>query len=298
MSATVERDPGHLAARRGGVLAGALRQGLRWFSPARLLLALVALAVVFPIVQIALVSTLERREVMSPQASLWPPDLSAYARAWTEVPFPRYFLNSLVVAGLVAAGTTLSSILAAYAFARARFPGRGVAFALVVATLMIPGHMTLIPNYLTFAKLGALDSFTALVLPLLGSGFSVFLLRQYMLGIPVELDEAARLDGAGDWTILWRIVVPLSRPAIVVVALFAFLNAWNDFIWPLLATSSEKMRTVQIGLRYLFREEVEAQSVDWPLVMAGSMIVLAPLLAVYAVAERHLIRGVTLGTYR
>ena len=214
------------------------------------------------------------------------------------MPFPRHFPNSLVVAGLATAGTTLGSILAASAFARARFPGRGVAFALVVAALMIPGHMTLIPNYLTFAKLGALDSFAALVLPLIGSGFSVFLLRQYMLGIPSELDEAARLDGAGDWTILRRIVAPLSRPAIVVVALFAFLNARNDFVWPLLATSSEEMRTVQIGLRHLFREEIEGQSVDRPLVMAGSVIVLAPPLVVYAVAERHLIRGVTLGTYR
>ena len=171
-------------------------------------------------------------------------------------------------------------------------------FLAVIGTLMIPPHITLIPNYLTFARVGMLDTFVCLILPFLATGFSIFFLRQFILGIPESLDEAARMDGAGTWTILWTIIVPLSWPAISVVALFAFMSQWNEFIWPLLSTTSEEMRTVQIGLRYLLRDEESGGNVDWPLVMAGTMIALLPLLIAYAVAERHLVRGITMGSFR
>lgn len=262
------------------------------------ILGLLALAVLYPLWEIARLSFLDRAAVNAPGASVWPLSFDAYVRAWTGAPFPRYFVNSIVVTLAVTAGSTLTAILAAYAFARARFPGRDLLFLLVIGTLMIPGHITLIPNYLTFARLHLLDTFACLILPFLASGFSVFFLRQHMMTIPVSLDEAARMDGAGTWTILWTIIVPLSWPAISVVALFAFMGQWNEFIWPLLATTSEDMRTVQVGLRFLLREEGEGASPDWPLVMAGTMLSLLPLLVAYAVAERHLIRGITMGSFR
>jgi len=261
-------------------------------------LLLLAFVVLYPLWEILRLSLIERTEVILPEASIWPLDFSAYQRVIEGAAFPRYFLNSLIVTVSVTLGNTLTAILAAYAFSRARFKGRDALFLVVIGTLMIPNHITLIPNYLTFAQFDMLDTYICLILPFLASGFAVFFLRQHMLGIPQSLDEAARIDGASSWKILWDIIVPLSWPAIAVVALFTFMSNWNEFIWPLLATTSEDMRTVQIGLRFLLREEGEGASPDWPLVMAGTMITLAPLLIAYVVAERHLIRGITMGSLK
>lgn len=181
-------------------------------------LALPALAVVLPLGLILRVSLLEQGFWLTRDGS-GGLTLDAYARAWTGVPSPRYFLNSVIVAGAVAIGSTLTAILAAYAFARASFAGRDALFLLVVGTLMIPSHITLIPNCLTFARAGMLDTPAALILPFLASGFSVFFLRQHMTGVPVALDEAARMDGAGTLFILRTIIVPLSWPAVAVVTL-------------------------------------------------------------------------------
>ncbi len=278
-----------LRTRRGWSPAGVARA---------LFLGLLALVVLYPLWNILAISLADRSSVIATDRTLWPPTGDAYARAWFNVPFPRYFLNSLIVTGVVTIGNTLTAVLAAYAFARAEFRGREFLFLLIVGTLMIPSHVTLIPNYLTFARWHMLDTHVALILPFLASGFSVFFLRQFMRGIPASLDEAARMDGAGTWMILWTIIVPLSWPAIAVVALFTFMGNWNEFVWPLLTTSSEDMRTVQIGLRYLLRDEGEGATPDWPLVMAGTMITLLPLLVAYLFAERHMIRGITMGSFR
>lgn len=278
----------------GALQAAAPRHSVR--LPLRgVFLALLALAILMPLGLIARISLLDGNVPGQGSGGI---GFDAYLRAWIGVPFPRYFFNSLVVAVAIALGSTVTAVLAAYAFARARFPGRDALFLLVVGTLMIPSHITLIPNYLTFGRFDALDTHIALIVPFLASGFSVFFLRQHMMGIPVSLDEAARMDGAGTLLILWTIIVPLSWPAITVVALFSFMGAWNEFIWPLLSTTSEEMRTVQVGLRYLLRDEGESALTDWPLVMAGTMITLAPLLMAFALAERHLIRGLTMGSFR
>lgn len=260
-------------------------------------LAVLALVVLYPLWEIAKISFLDPAEVNAAASRFWPPTFRAYVEAWTGVSLPRYFFNSVVVTLAVTAGNTLTAVLAAYAFSRFEFRGRDVVFLGVIGTLMIPNHITLIPNYLTFARFELLDTFVCLILPFLASGFSIFFLRQHMLTIPRSLDEAARMDGAGMMMILRTIIVPLSWPAIAVVALFAFMGQWNEFIWPLLATTSEDMRTVQIGLRYLLRDE-EGAFPDWPLIMAGTMITLMPLLLAYAFAERHLIRGITMGSFR
>lgn len=269
------------------------RQGWRW-----LFLIALAFVVIYPLWEIFRISLLRRPEITLPSASIWPLDFTAYERVWTGIPLPRYFLNSMIVTIATTCGSTFTAVLAAYAFARSNFWGRDVLFLIVVGTLMIPNHVTLIPNYLTFARFDMLDTFACLILPFLASGFSIFFLRQHMMNIPIALDEAALIDRARPWQILWDIIVPLSWPAIAVVALFSFMGAWNEFIWPLLATRSEDMRTVQIGLRFLMREEGEGASPDMPLVMAGTMIALLPLLIAYVVTERHLIRGITMGSFR
>lgn len=252
----------------------------------------------FPFIYVVFVALLDPSEVMARDIAFWPPRFDNFSDAWSAVPFLRYFFNSLVVSLAITAGSTFTAILAAYVFARAEFRGRNVLFFVVVTTLMIPGHMTLIPNYLTMASLGLLNSYWALVLPFLASGFSVFFLRQYILGIPKEVEEAARLDGAGLWGTLWDIIIPMSMPAIVAVSLFTFLSEWNSYIWPLIVTSSDEMRTVQIGLSRLYREEVEQGLVNWPLVMAGSVIVLVPTIVAFSLAERQLIRGISMGTFK
>ena len=265
---------------------------------AQFFLVVLALIVLYPLWEIASISLSDTTYLSGPRNAIWSPSFDAYVKAWNGIPFPRYLFNSLIVTVTVTLGSTITAILAAYAFSRRRFPGRDLLFFVVIGTLMIPNHITLIPNYLTFARFEMLDTFTCLIVPALASGFSVFFLRQHMRTIPVSLEEAARMDGAGTFMILRTIIIPLSLPAISVVALFAFMNEWNNFIWPLLATTSEEMRTVQIGLRYLLRDEGEGASPDWPLVMAGTMITLLPLLLAYLVTEKHLIRGITMGSFR
>ena len=214
-----------------------------------------------------------------------------YVQIWSKAPFLRYFVNSAIVTGIVTLGTITTATLAAYAFARIRFLGSNLLFAATIATMMVPGHVTLIPNYLTMARFGLLDTFAGLVLPFLASGFSVFLLRQHFLSIPTELEDAARLDGAGSWTILWRIIVPMSRPAIGAAALYVFLTEWNSYLWPLIATHSDSMRTIQIGLARLANSGGGDLLIAWPVVMAAAVTVLVPTLAVFALAERQLVGG-------
>jgi len=222
------------------------------------------------------------------------PQWRNYASAWTGAPFARYFFNTLVMASAITAGQLLTSILAAYAFARMAFFGRGALFSVFLATLMVPSHVVLIPNYLLLSKLGLINTFGALILPFLASGFSVFLIRQHFKSIPRELEDAARMDGAGRWTTLWRVFVPLAKPAIATAGLFTFLNEWNAYLWPLIVTDTESMRTVQVGLANFLAVSGEEGVTHWPVVLAASVLVLLPTLLAFALAERQLVKGVTL----
>lgn len=257
---------------------------------------LAAIAVLFPFAMMISASLMTLREAFTFPPRLLPetPRPANYLDAWTGAPFARYFVNTLVVAGVITAGQTVTSVLAAYAFARMRFPGRDGFFALFVATLMIPGHVVLIPNYLTLARFDLINTYAALVLPFLASGFSVFLIRQHFRTIPGELEDAARIDGASAWVILWRIFVPLGRPAIATAALFTFLSEWNAYLWPLIVTDSDRMRTVQIGLRSFLAISEEEGLTNWPVVLAAAVLVLLPSLVAFALAERQLVKGITL----
>ncbi|KQV84425.1 carbohydrate ABC transporter permease [Rhizobium sp. Root1220] len=221
-----------------------------------------------------------------------------YTRAFGEFNFARYLLNSIIVSGLVTVlGITLAT-MAAYAFARFNFRGGNFLFAATVATLMIPSHITLIPNYLTLAKVGLLDSYAGLILPAISNGFAAFFLRQYIRGIPKALDEAAYMDGATPSKVLWRIIVPLSRPAIASMALYIFMTEWNSYIWPLVAVGKQDLYTLQIGLARLYRINPGEGLVDWPLVMAASTITILPVLLGFLMVERHLVRGITMGAVK
>ncbi|KGE00194.1 MULTISPECIES: carbohydrate ABC transporter permease [Rhizobium/Agrobacterium group] len=224
--------------------------------------------------------------------------LDNYDRAIGQFNFARYLANSLIVSGLVTVlGITLAT-LAAFAFARFRFPASDLLFGATVATLMIPSHISLIPNYLTLAKAGLLDTYAGLILPAISNGFAAFFLRQYIRGIPKALDEAAYMDGATPLQVLWRIIVPLSRPAISSMALYIFITEWNNYIWPLVAVGRQDLYTLQIGLARLYRVNPGEGLIDWPLVMAASTITILPVLIGFLLVERHLVRGITMGAIK
>lgn len=258
----------------------------------------VALVVGLPFLLAIAISLLPSEAYLARDPQLWPPRLDNYANALEAAPFGRHLLNSLLVASAVTAGSLVTSILAAYACARLEFKGRDAGFFFIVATLLIPSHVTLVPNYLTMAAFDLIDSYAALILPFLGSGFVTFFLRQQFRNLPREFDEAALVDGAGRLTILWRIVVPLSRPAIAAMAIFQFLSEWTSFLWPLIATTSAEMRTLETGLAALYDVAIDDGIVSWPVVMAGAVVVMTPGLLIFAMAERHLASGFPAGASR
>ena len=234
---------------------------------------------------------------LKPAGALYDPPLlipthfewANYVQAWQAAPFLRFFLNSAIMTvGIVVLQTTLSA-MAGYAFARLAFPGRNVLFFLVLGTMMIPFPVTLIPNFLIVAELGWLDTYAALIVPRAVSAFAIFLFRQFFLSIPRELEEAARLDGAGRGTIFLRIVLPLSRPVVAASAVFSFLFAWNDFLWPLIVTNSTEMRPVQLGLA-TFQGQY---GTFWTLLMAATVLATLPAIAAFLAAQRRFIEGVT-----
>lgn len=233
-----------------------------------------------------------------------PPDIFTYPPTWIpdpvvwqnyvktvqSIPFGRYYFNSLFVAVSVTVLQILTASLAAFAFARLRFWGRDVLFLLYLATLMIPFQVTMIPNFILIRYLGWYDTLKALIFPTAFSAFSVFLLRQYFLGMPLELDEAARMDGASSFRIWWQIILPLSGPVLAALTIFVFLGSWNSFLWPLVITNSDATRTIPVGLA-AFQSQFNT---DWNLLMAGSVIALLPVLIIYIFAQKRFVEGITL----
>lgn len=216
--------------------------------------------------------------------------LNNYIETFRVIPFGRYIVNSAIVTATVTVFQILISSLAAFAFARLRFRGREALFLLYLATLMIPSQVTLIPNFLIIRNLGWYDTYQALIIPALFSALSTFLLRQYYRGVPLDLDEAARMDGASSLRIWWQVIVPLSWPVMSALAIFTFQGTWNDFLWPLVVTGTDKMRTIPIGLSYF----VGQYSTAWNLLMAGSVIALLPVLVIYVLAQKTFVQGITL----
>lgn len=211
-----------------------------------------------------------------------------YVEAWHTAPFGVYFFNSFYVAIATTAGEVALGIFAAYAFARLNFFGKNLLFVAFLGTMMVPGEVLLIPNYLTLASLGWLNTYYALIVPWLVSVFGIFLLRQHFMTIPNELFEAARLDGCGHTWFLWRVVVPISRPSITTVALFKFIGSWNAFLWVLLVTNSPERRTVPVGLTE-FASDVGQRYHQW---MAAATLGLLPVLILFLAAQKQFVEGI------
>ncbi len=232
----------------------------------------------------------------------WIPDKlhwENYKAAMTIIPLGRYFLNTGFITAMVIIGTVLSSSLVAYGFARLNFKGRKVLFSLCIATMMLPGQITLIPLYILFAKLGWVDTFLPLIVPaFFGSPFYIFLLRQFFLSIPYEYDEAASLEGASKLRIYWSIILPLARPAIATVVVFSFVGAWNDFFNPLIYINSFEKATLTLGLNFLKTQIIGSGVTQWHVMMAASVLVIIPNILVFFLAQRHFMKGLNVGGLR
>jgi multiple sugar transport system permease protein len=215
---------------------------------------------------------------------------SNYREALTSMPFDRFYLNSFIVAISVTMLQLLTASLAAFAFARLRFRGRDLLFFIYLSALMIPFPVLLVPNFIIIRNLGWFDTYAALIVPVSFSAFSTFLLRQYYRGIPMELDEAARIDGASSFRVWWQIIFPNSRPALAALAIFIFLGNWNEFLWPLIVTNSEAMRTVPVGLNS-FKGQF---TVRWEMLMAAAVVGMMPILVVYVLAQNWIIKGMSI----
>lgn len=211
-----------------------------------------------------------------------------YVRAMEMAPFLRYAINSVIVTVSVTVLGLITTIFAAFAFSKMRFYGRGILFAMLIATIMIPGEVLLIPNFVTLSNLGWIDTYKALIIPWTASVFSIFLMRQFFLGIPEELAYAAKIDGCSDFKFLWLIMVPLLKPALVTIALLKIVGSWNAFLWPLIMTNSAEMRTLPVGLSAFSSEA----GIIFELLMAGSAMIILPIIIVYLFLQKYIVQGV------
>ncbi|MBV8087522.1 MAG: carbohydrate ABC transporter permease [Chloroflexi bacterium] len=261
-----------------------------------LVLIVVGLAVAFPLLLTLSASFMKGFELATYPPHLLPaaPQMDNYAQVIASIPVVLFVINSTVQSLLVTAGQLITSCLAAYAFAFVPFRGKQVVFALFMATLTIPYEAIIIPNFLTIRSLGWLNSFQGLAAPFLATAFGTFLLRQAFLQLPGDLNEAARIDGCSRLRFLCRIVVPLTRPALGTLAIYAFISTWNQFFWPLLVVNSDRMQTVQIGIARLWDAEVT----NYNLIMAGIVLVLVPTILVVVLGQRQLVRGLTAGAVK
>ena len=214
--------------------------------------------------------------------------LENFSRAWNQAPFGRYYLNTIVLVFIVLVGQLILSTLAAYAFARFKFRGSGIAFALVLLQLMIMPDVLIVENYRMIGKLGLLDTIPAIALPYLASAFGIFLLRQTFKGIPQELVEAARVEGAGPLQILWKVYVPLARPTYVAFGLVSVSYHWNNFLWPLIVTNSVESRPLTVGLAVFGAPET---GVDWSIITAATVMTMAPLLIAFLLFQRQFVQS-------
>ncbi|HEY2579306.1 MAG TPA: carbohydrate ABC transporter permease [Streptosporangiaceae bacterium] len=255
------------------------------------------LVVLFPLLWMLAAALKTNAEIIDPQASLIPahPQWGNLAAAWTAAPFGRFFLNSAIFSVVTTAGQIATGMLAGYAFAMFDFPGKRVLFYLVLSGLMIPFTVVLVPVVQLLADVGWVNTYQGLIVPNLASALGCFLYRQFFLGVPLELGEAARIDGASEWRIFLRVYRPLAQPMTAAFMIIAFLQNWNNFLFPLVVTSTENLMMVSQGLT-IFSGQIS--KVSYNLLMAGSLIAVVPVLAVAMVAQRRVVEGLTLGAVR
>lgn len=260
-----------------------------------LVLLFLAFLVVFPVYYSFAGSLMKQEDIASYPPAVWPVHGITWnnlATAAQIIPLMRQYVNSLGATLVITVAQVLTSTLVAYALVILKVKGRRVWFVLFLSTMMIPGESVIIPNYLTISSLGLRNTFLALVLPFLASGFGVFMMHSFMRQFPMELVEAARIDGASNLRLLWSVVLPLSRPAIASLAIYTFLTHWNAFFWPLLVTETPQMQTIQIGITQLQSPD----AFNPGLVMAGAVLAVISTLFIIVFGQRQIVRGLTAGS--
>lgn len=264
---------------------------LRKFMVYALLLVIVVLTVL-PFVWMVSGSLKSQATIFENTMNLIPahPLWSNYSEVWNRVPFGLFYLNTIKVSFLTTAGSLISASLAAYAFAKLKFPGSDKLFLLYLATMMIPGQAIMIPQFSILKDLNLVNTHWALILLHLFNPYGVFLLRQFFIQLPNDLNESARIDGCSEFGIFFRIVLPLAKPAIVTLGVFSLLWSWNDFLQPLIYLSKENLYTIQLGIRYF----QQLNGADYPLIMAATTMSLIPIILIYLFAQRYFIEGIAI----
>jgi multiple sugar transport system permease protein len=286
---------------RSGPVTWVGSRRLSWlpFSPWHLLLMPLALVFVLPLVQMVLTSFMDDSEINRFPPRFWPSGIdlgrsgggkvvaAGYVGLFTDpsVPIARWLLNSVLVSTVAVIGHLVLCSTAGYGFARLRWHGRSVSFFVILGTIMIPTQLLLVPTYVLFSRLGLVDTLAAAFVPWLASAFGIFLMRQFFLSLPSELEDAARMDGCTTFGLFWRIVLPLAKPALATLTIFTLLGAWNDLIWPLIAISNENNYTIQLGLANF----QGTRRTQWSLLMSGNVVATAPLIVAFLLAQRHFV---------
>jgi len=267
------------------------RRGLLPFSGWHLVLAPTALLFLLPLAQMVLASFMPDTDINRFPPRFLPSRISfeGYSGLFTGSPVLRWLMNTVIVAAAAVVSHLVLCSLAGYGFARLKFPGRNVGFFAVLATIMIPTQLLMIPTYVMFTRIGVVNTLGAAILPWLASAFGIFLMRQFFLSLPKDLEEAARLDGCSQLGVLLRIVMPLAKPALATLAIFTLLGSWNDLIWPLIAIQDERSYTIQLGLA-TFQGQ---RRVQWSLLMAGNMVATMPLIIFFVAAQKQFVATMT-----
>ena len=257
-----------------------------------LLLLVLGLTMLFPFLWMVATSFMAEFEVFQFPPRFLPEKFkfSNYIEALTALPFGKFFLNSIIVTFGYVFGQLFFCSLAGYAFAKLKFPGRDKTFMIYLSTMMVPVIVTIIPTFLLINTFKLIDTYWALILPGLSSAWGIFLLRQFFLTIPTDLLDAARIDGAGEFMIYWRIMLPLSKPALATLAVFSFMSGWKEFLWALIATNSIEMRPVEVGIA-MFSSYF---STNWPYQMAAAVVVMIPIVVVFLFTQKYFIKGISL----
>ncbi len=251
-----------------------------------------AFVMVFPFVWMVIASLMTAGEIQL-RPPVWlpaEPQFGNYSELAQSIPIARLYFNSLFTAGIIVFGVLLSSSLAGFAFAKYRFPGRELLFYIILATMMIPFFVTLIPVFFIVRQLGWIDTYQGLVVPGLTSAYGIFLMRQFIITLPDELIDAARIDGASELRIYWRIIIPLVKPALATLGTFTFIGAWNNFLWPLLVLNSRELMTLPLGINSM--KSLYADNTN--LLMAGTAVSVLPMLLVFVFLQRYFIQGIAL----
>ena len=274
-------------AKRFSKASGASRvsDAIRW-----IVAAFGALVMIFPVYWMFATALKSKGEVFSRQIHLWPTqwEWSNFSGAWNSMPFTHWFINSFAIALIAVVITVFINLLAGYTFAKYKFWGRDIIFFAMLSTLMIPIQAIIVPEFLIISKLGWVDSYWGVVFPRAAEAFGIFMVRQFMMSIPDDLIEAARLDGASEFTMFRKIILPLSKPAIAVLVIFTFMWRWNDFEWPIVALQSQHAYTVPLGLNLM----QGPYGTNWPYLMAMALVSIVPILIIFVLFQRYFVQGI------